>query len=63
MLLDAGHTVTLLDSYNPKTDGAESYSFMSYPGIFGLDRLGLRLINGWLGQWKNYSSRLSGICC
>ena len=45
MLLDAGHTVTLVDSHNPKPEGAERYAFVPYPGMFGLERLGLRTVN------------------
>jgi L-malate glycosyltransferase len=45
MLLDAGHTVTLVDLHDPKPDGAERYEFIPYPGMFGLERLGLRTVN------------------
>jgi glycosyltransferase involved in cell wall biosynthesis len=45
MLLDVGNRVTLVDSHNPKPEGAERYEFISYPGMFGLEQLGLRTIN------------------
>jgi len=51
MLLDSGYTVVLVDSYNPIPEGAERYSFIPYPGIFGLERLGLRTINRWIAPW------------
>jgi len=45
MLLDAGHIVTFVDSHNPKPEGAERYAFVTYPGMFGLGRFGLRTVN------------------
>jgi glycosyltransferase involved in cell wall biosynthesis len=50
LLLDAGHTVTLVDTLKPKPADADRYTFLPYPGIFGLERLGLRTINR-LGHW------------
>jgi len=39
MLLDAGHTVTFVDANDPKPQGAERYSFIPYPGMFGLEKV------------------------
>ena len=50
MLLDSGHDVTFVDSFNPVPYGVEHYQFIHYPSIFGLDLLPFRTGHR-LGNW------------
>jgi len=50
MLLDAGYRVTLVDTDNPKPEGAERYIFIPYPHIGRLQRSRLRGAYR-LGNW------------
>ncbi len=52
MLLDSGYTVTLLDANNPKPEEHKAYQFIPYPGMFGLETLGLRTLNQLAQWWK-----------
>jgi L-malate glycosyltransferase len=57
MLLDAGHTVTLVDANDPKPGVQRAYQYIPYPGILGLEKLGLRTINRLGERWKAFQLR------
>lgn len=50
MLLDAGHSVTLVDTLDPFPQGLTEYAFIPYPGLYGLGKSGSRITNR-LGHW------------